>query len=374
YVSIEGRDLWEFPLQLSEKQKIKLLHHIIELEAQDFPYYYFDYNCSYFILSLLQVLYPEKMLMDDFWFSTIPYDTLKTLQKNKIIEKFEFRPSNLRVIETKWNALNKFEKKQVLSDKKAESVRALEVKMDLAYLRSNQGEDVKTELYDLQLQRAKLGSQKTFETNLKPEASILSEWPTSFLGFSASKDTAGMHVLPALKDSLTPTNYMKGINISLLETKLIYEDSYLYLSDLSLMDIRSYPLYTELFKKMSYEISLFYRDSKHRAANSQLKVAFGYSFSLYDDLVWQFFLNTRAKHQDDSTRFGAGYIQQLSFQHKKWTALIRQEITYFDSIDDDKDYHLSIGREISYQKQLRFNYLKTETYPSLSEIEFVFYF
>lgn len=374
YVSIEGRDLWEFPLDLTKEQKTKLLHHIIELEEKDFPYYYFDYNCSYLVLSLIQVLFPEKDLMKHFWFSTIPFDTLKVLQKKKVVGDFEFRPSNLRVIETKWLSLTKHEKKLVLSDKKIESVKALEVKMDLAYLKSNKGMDVEDELYQLQLQRATLGPQKTFLDISKPSESILSEWPTTFVGVTASDKSMGLHILPAMKDQLTPSKYMPSTSISLLETKIDYSNDDLLLESLNLLEIKSYPLYTELFKNMSYELSLSYNDESDRKAYTHFSYALGYSFLLFKNVRWQILGSIGSRYQERSVDLGIGYTNQFTIFTNEWNVLLRQDDIYFVDLENDKRYQFSIGRKLFKEKQLRFNYIKTESYSSLSELEFIVYF
>ncbi len=374
YVHIEGRDLWEFPLDLTKEQKIKLLHHIIEIEEQDFPYYYFDYNCSYLVLSLIQVLFPEKDLVGGFWFSTIPFDTLKSLQKNSVIDGFKFRPSNLRVIEAKWLSLTRDEKRQVLSDKNAESAKVLEVKMDLTYLKSNQGVDLENELYQLQLQRAKLGPQKTFLAIDKPKKSILSEWPTTFIGLTASNNTAGLHLLPAMKDQLTPSEYMSTTSISLLETKIDYKEDELTLRKLTLLEMKSYPLYTELFKNASYELSLSYKDDIDRTAYTNFSYALGYSFLLLKNLQWQVLGSASSRYQSRSASLGLGYVNQLVLDTNKWSAVLRQDSVYYSSIRDDKRYQFSVGRKLFKEKQLRFNYIKTEAYTSLSELEFIIYF
>ncbi|MGB0663782.1 MAG: DUF4105 domain-containing protein [Pontibacterium sp.] len=58
YGEMEQRDLWEYELNLSAKQKRLVLAHIWELKERPFTYYFFRENCAYRIMQLLGVL-PE---------------------------------------------------------------------------------------------------------------------------------------------------------------------------------------------------------------------------------------------------------------------------------------------------------------------------
>ncbi len=72
YNNWESRDLWEYELNFTEDQLDYLLLHLWELGGTFFEYYYFQENCSYHILSLLEVANPDLHLKDEFFFSVIP--------------------------------------------------------------------------------------------------------------------------------------------------------------------------------------------------------------------------------------------------------------------------------------------------------------
>jgi len=96
YNNLESRDLWEYELNLTDDQMNYLLLHLWELGGNYFDYYYFQENCSYHILSLLEVADPDLHLTDQFVFQVIPADTIKALTRyNGLIRKVVYRPSLL---------------------------------------------------------------------------------------------------------------------------------------------------------------------------------------------------------------------------------------------------------------------------------------
>ncbi len=96
YNNWESRDLWEYELNFNEEQLEMLLLHLWELGGTFFEYYYFQENCSYHILSLLEVADPSLHLRDAFFFSVIPTDTVKVLAEQKgLVKKVVYRPAVL---------------------------------------------------------------------------------------------------------------------------------------------------------------------------------------------------------------------------------------------------------------------------------------
>jgi len=96
YSNMESRDLWEYELNFTEDQMNTFLLHLWELGGNYFDYYYFQENCSYHILSLLEVANPDLHLTDQFLFHVIPSDTVKALTRyDDLVSKIVYRPSLL---------------------------------------------------------------------------------------------------------------------------------------------------------------------------------------------------------------------------------------------------------------------------------------
>jgi len=95
YSDLESRDLWEYELNLSPDQLDTMLRHTWELDHTHFNYYFFDENCSYHLLSLLEVADPSLHLTDAFPAWVIPTDTLQeVLQTEGLVRSREYRPSH----------------------------------------------------------------------------------------------------------------------------------------------------------------------------------------------------------------------------------------------------------------------------------------
>lgn len=79
YNDLESRDLWEYRLNLTTAEIDRLLAHLWELMPAYFDYYFFDENCSYHLLSLLEVARPGIALTDQFPVWATPVDTLRAV-------------------------------------------------------------------------------------------------------------------------------------------------------------------------------------------------------------------------------------------------------------------------------------------------------
>ncbi len=93
YTNGEFRDLWSYELNLTTPQVFDLVDHIWELGRASFDYYYFDENCSYHLMALLEVVFPDKDLTSRFRFFAIPADTIRKLRQEELIAEGKKRES-----------------------------------------------------------------------------------------------------------------------------------------------------------------------------------------------------------------------------------------------------------------------------------------
>lgn len=99
YSDAESRDLWEYELNLNQEQIDRMLGHAWEMGTTYFDYYFIDQNCSYHLLSLLEVANPEWKLRDKFKLMTIPADTLKVIEAIPgAVRQLHYRPSLLKIL------------------------------------------------------------------------------------------------------------------------------------------------------------------------------------------------------------------------------------------------------------------------------------
>lgn len=96
YNNLDNRDLWEYELNFTADQMDYMLRHLWELGGNYFDYWYFQENCAYHLLSLLEVADPKLHLTDQFTFHVIPGETVKVVVAQPgLVTKEVYRPSLL---------------------------------------------------------------------------------------------------------------------------------------------------------------------------------------------------------------------------------------------------------------------------------------
>jgi len=94
----ENRDIWEYPLNLTPHETEQLVLHLWELKGINFDYYFFDENCSYRLLELLETARPSLNLTGQFGLNAIPVDTVRSIEQAGLIEGIAYRPSQVTSI------------------------------------------------------------------------------------------------------------------------------------------------------------------------------------------------------------------------------------------------------------------------------------
>ena len=106
YSRLENRDLWEYRLNLTPEETGRMVEHVWELKQIQFDYYFFDENCSYRLLELLEIARPGLELTDDFPITAIPVDTVRAIKDAGLVERIDYRPSRERELLERAKPLN----------------------------------------------------------------------------------------------------------------------------------------------------------------------------------------------------------------------------------------------------------------------------
>jgi hypothetical protein len=94
YNDVESRDLWEYRLNFTPGQLDYMLRHTWEMGSTYYEYYFFKENCSYHLLSLLEVANPALHLTDDYALWTMPSETVQQIARQPgLVDKVIYRPS-----------------------------------------------------------------------------------------------------------------------------------------------------------------------------------------------------------------------------------------------------------------------------------------
>ena len=113
YNRIENRDIWEYPLNITAEETHRMLQHLWELKEMNFDYFFFDENCSYRLLELLEVARPGIELTNEFSLTAIPVDTVRAVERANLIEKINYRPSQATALQHLLKKMNESEQNLV---------------------------------------------------------------------------------------------------------------------------------------------------------------------------------------------------------------------------------------------------------------------
>lgn len=116
YSNLENRDIWEYQLSLTEAQIERMLLHAWELGNTYFTYYFFNKNCSFQLLPLLEVADPDLHLTDSFQYWAIPADTVRKIAAQPgLVKEIRYRPSRSTQVRQKRSLLTA-EEADLISD------------------------------------------------------------------------------------------------------------------------------------------------------------------------------------------------------------------------------------------------------------------
>lgn len=93
YSHMENRDMWEYTLDLNQEEINWLIDHLWELKDVNFDYYFFDENCSFRLLELVEVARPGLNLLTELRFAEVPVNTVRALDDAGVIHERVYRPS-----------------------------------------------------------------------------------------------------------------------------------------------------------------------------------------------------------------------------------------------------------------------------------------
>ena len=111
YSRLENRDLWEYRLNLTPEETARMVEHVWELKQIRFDYFFFDENCSYRLLELLEIARPGITLTDQFPLTAIPTDTVRAVKDAGLVQSIDYRPSRERELLARGNQLTAAEQR-----------------------------------------------------------------------------------------------------------------------------------------------------------------------------------------------------------------------------------------------------------------------
>lgn len=318
YRDSEQRDIWEYDLDLSEEETLRMMEHIWELNETHSYYYFFTENCSYNMLWFLEVARPTLYLREYFNYQVIPLETAHAANLENIIKDKFFRPSK-RTTLLKYEEL--IDKEHIDKPKqlvgslldveeitnsstidKQQKRFILEASIELLEYRFSKSKIEKEEylnlFHKLSKHRAALGVGEKLDIKTPPNPIDSHRAIRATIG-AGSRDGESIGFLgirPAYHD-LEDSNYgfLRGTQIEFINLELSYSKSDLEVEDATILSIVSLAQRSEFFDSLSWRTKFGWdRNSLDSSTNFIGTVglglswgnSFGYTYIMADPLFY----------------------------------------------------------------------------------------
>jgi hypothetical protein len=285
YNDIEQRDMWEYPLNLTPEEAYRTFLHVWELKDTYSDYYFFDENCSFELLFLIEAGRPSLRLTDEFYdkwhFWVIPVDTVRAAQKLGIVERVTYRPSRatkiLRIASEMDGRLKdvtfevvdgKIPPEKVLTTELpiTEKRAVLDLAAELTQYRFSKGkleqEAYKKQFLDILSARSTLGTPieepYRIETPAPPDQGHLSSRFRTGGGYRSDSWFGELEWRAAYHDITDlDEGYVRGAQINFMELSFRYyfDDEKLRLHRWRVIDILSLAPWNGIFKPISWKVN-----------------------------------------------------------------------------------------------------------------------
>ena len=407
YRSLENRDLWEYRLNLSQVETERMVEHVWELKQIEFDYFFFDENCSYRLLELLQVARPSLRLTEQFPLTAIPTDTVKAVKEAGLVESIEYRPSRERELLSRAEPLTDDEQQWVL--KVSADQKQLQTSAFKALPRARQALIIDA-AYRLERYRANgqerdpQRAQRSFELlrainqNPAPELDIPQpglpedghESRTWQAGLGTRGDRAfGEYGLRMAYHDLNDNaeSFPLGAQIEILQLKLRqYEGNDWQVQQLDLATIRSLRPRSELLQPLAWEVAdrLERVPGKHddETLVSHVNGGAGGTWALGDDMLGFALGTVRVEHNNDFAQFiapAAGFNTGVLWKNPLGNLSLEAKGDYFingevrRSVSLNQQWELSRNLGLRLSAQREFSHLASPENEVMLEVKWYHY-
>ncbi|PKH13391.1 hypothetical protein BI292_21390 [Pseudomonas sp. 43NM1] len=407
YRSLENRDLWEYRLNLTQQETERMVEHVWELKQIQFDYFFFDENCSYRLLELLQVARPSLRLTEQFPLTAIPTDTVKAVKEAGLVESIEYRPSRERELLSRAEPLSSEEQdwvlkvsadQKVLQDPafKAQAKDRQALMIDAAYrlerYRANgQERDPQRAQRSFELLRA-INQNPPPELDIErpglPEDGHESRTWQAGLGTRGDKAFGEYGLRMAYHDlNDNAESFPLGAQIEILQMKLRqYEGNHWQLQQLDLATIRSLTPRNELLQPLSWQVTggLERVPGKHddETLVSHVNGGGGGTWQLGEDVLGFALGTVRVEHNNDFAEFispAAGFNSGVLWKNPLGNFSLETKGDFFTngevrrSISLNQQWELSrnVGLRLSAQRE--FSHLASPENEVMLEVKWYHY-
>ena len=104
YLKKDSRDVWTYPLALTQAEVQQIMRHVWETKDLGLPYYFTTDNCASEILRYIDVVRPESSLLSQLPYVVVPSDVVRLLTKEGLITEQSYLPADNTLKQAKRNA------------------------------------------------------------------------------------------------------------------------------------------------------------------------------------------------------------------------------------------------------------------------------
>jgi hypothetical protein len=362
YSFLESRDVWEYELKLNKNEVDQFVRHTWEIRNTYFDYYFFDENCSYQLLTILDAASSRLNLSNQFNLSAIPADTVRAVADARLVNSVTFRPSTLSLMKGMLN--------QVSSDTREQAKKIAQPNVDISKNIQHTSEFEKAQILELAYQysrylsirkklhtkalnkqavallsaRSKVQAKQVYKPYLTPEfrddeGHFSKRLATKFGSNNSNKNDNDQYIKlgfrMAYHDLLDPIpGYIKGAKLEMfnLELRQNLNASKTRIQSFRLIDIASLSPRDELVTPISWYVSTGFKrpDSAKDELTAFLSSGAGASYQWKNQLFYTLLNGELNLDNDisDGYRVATGPRIGWLTQTNRWSAGIEVNYLY----------------------------------------------
>ena len=344
YLEQENRELWEYDLSLSRKETVQLLRHLWEIKSVKFDYYFIVDNCSLWMLKLLDIARPGLNLSAQFNLKVIPIDTIKVLDKNRLIKQVQYRPSLATKIKFQQQVLTKQQ-----NDSLGYCLASQWSKIDLKLFSPKQQAQLLEQCHDIK--QLKIAHKVGLEADplitkilaKRSQIDTANVWQVQSLnrpddGHHLSSFNVGLgrdniekylyvNFDLGLHQLIDPIQgFNKGVEVQFLNFDLQLTNIKVALRKMEIFNIFSLLPISDYFYPLSWQLALGYEKTHDHYKQSYAESSMGYSVNYLDYLFSGLLLaDLRFKHDLNKAVFNTGLELKMLRQTNKYSSVVTQQ-------------------------------------------------
>jgi len=312
YDNINQRDIWEYELKLTPEEVRRMVLHSYEIQHTWSRYYFFDENCAYNLLFIIEAAKPESHLTEGFLW-VIPIDTIYILRDKGLLGEAVFRPSQstrmAEMLKDMEPAIYQAAVKAIEQDKldipedfnNKDKIRLLDFWIEYTQFKNRKKEvnQYTEELIGVLRRRAAIPEKIEYNFSV-PKEPLEGHRPSKIsikTGSSNGSLFSEINWRPALH---TPEDsdigFLEGSSLAFFDITVRKEENEdLILKKLSFVDIYSLASVTEIFSPVSWKMNfgLEHLDEQHSTA-AFINPGGGKAYKVYGGLLYGLF-NTKIR-------------------------------------------------------------------------------